>query len=287
MSILVIRGIARIVQTMPTTLAEITVESLKGFTEEVETRMQSSERLWYRGCGACSHTLVPSLFRHPKLADIESLLKTEKNLLTSFRHRSLPYLATQPTTDFEWLFLMQHHSVPTRLLDWTENPYVSLFFALSSAPVMGRGVDGKPEYEEGCSVWLLDPAIWNRRALNRVTFSEGVLSAGDELLKGYAPNTEQRLMNTDPIALYGVHNSRRRVAQRGVFVVFGTDVHPMEHTYTVGEYPAAALTKLNIPAEKVGDLLKALTSIGVTDSAVYPDLDGLARELKRAAGFYV
>ena len=94
-------------------------------------------------------------------------------------------------------------------------------------------------------------------------------------------------MNTDPIALYGVHNSRRIVAQRGVFVVFGTDVHPMERIYSLSDYPPPALTKLNIPAEKVGDLLKALTSIGVTDSAVHPDLDGLAKEMKRAVGFYV
>jgi len=272
---------------MPTNLTEITVESLKAFTEEIETRMQTSDRLWYRGCGSSSHKLVPSLFRHPALTHIESLLKLEKQLLTSFRHRSLPYLSAQPTTDFEWLFLMQHHSVPTRLLDWTENPYVALFFALSSAVVVGRSADGKAEYKEGCAVWLLDPAIWNRRSLNRVTFSEGVLSAGDELLKGYAPNTDQRLMNTDPIALYGVHNSRRIVAQRGVFVVFGTEVHPMEHTYSIGDYPGPALTKLNIPAERVGQLLKALTSIGVTDSAIYPDLDGLAKELKRSVGFYV
>ena len=280
-------GFARIVHEMPTNLTEITVASLKTFTEEVETRMQAAERLWYRGCGARSYALTPGLFRHPTRAGIEDLLTLEKSLLTSFRHRSLPYLANQPTTDFEWLFLMQHQAVPTRLLDWTENPYVALFFALSSAPIVSRTADGTPEYKEDCSVWLLDPAIWNRRSLNRVTFSEGILSAGDELLKGYAPGTDPRIMNTDPIALYGVHNSRRIVAQRGVFVVFGKDLHPMEHIFSAGDYPEPALTKLNIPAAKVADLLKALTSIGVTDSAIYPDLDGLAKEIKRAAGFYI
>jgi hypothetical protein len=272
---------------MPTPLQEITVESLRDFTEQVETRMGTSERLWYRGCGATSYRLQPSLFRHPTVDDIDGLLNKERNFLISFRHRSLPYLTSLPGNDLEWLFLMQHHSVPTRLLDWTENPYIALFFALSSAPITGRAADGTPQYGEGCAVWLLDPGLWNRRSLNLVTYTEGILSAGDELLKGYAPNTEQRLMNTNPIALYGVHNSRRIVVQRGVFVVFGKDVRPMEEIYTESDYPPAALIKLVIPPGNVATLLKSLTSIGVTDSAVYPDLDGLAKELKRASGYYV
>ena len=94
-------------------------------------------------------------------------------------------------------------------------------------------------------------------------------------------------MNSDPVAIYGVHNSRRIVAQRGVFVVFGKDVRPMEEIFSSDNYPNQALTKIVVPPDRIGGLLNALTSIGVTDSAIYPDLDGLAREMKRGAGFYL
>lgn len=273
---------------MPTILSEINVNSLRDYTEQLESRMIASGKgQWYRGCGCVSHALTPTLYRHPSKADFDPLLEAEKHLLTSFRHRSLPYLVAQPDTDMEWLFLMQHHGVPTRLLDWTENPYVALFFALSSARITGRTADGTPQYEEACAVWLLNPTIWNRRALHLVTFNEGVLSAGDDLLKGYNPRTDPRIMNSDPVAIYGVHNSRRIVAQRGVFVVFGKDIRAMETIFSENDYPEQALTKLIIPPDRIAGLLGTLTSIGVTDSAIYPDLDGLARELKRSVGFYV
>ena len=109
----------------PSTFAEL--------LEVVEDFQSSSSISWYRGCRNKTHGLKPSLYRHRTKTKIEEVIALETEITTRFVQRSLPFLQRSLTDDWDKLFLMQHYGVPTRLLDWTENPFVSIYFALVSA----------------------------------------------------------------------------------------------------------------------------------------------------------
>lgn len=82
----------------------------------------------FRGVASVRHPLIPSVgrVRH----EFSYRGEIEAALFEQFKREALPLLPSRPQNDWEWLALAQHFGTPTRLLDWSETPYVSLFFAV-------------------------------------------------------------------------------------------------------------------------------------------------------------
>ena len=280
---------------MPT-LEHEEIETLQAFTALFLARAKAVETdknvLWYRGSGKYDYKLEPSLFRHSE-KDIIELLKLEKKLMTRFHQRGYPFVLKPFPDNFERLFFMQHYGLPTRLLDWSESPYVALYFALDSAK---RKDDG--DYEEDVAVWVLNPTKWNEYLYPRPGQNGNILTSTDtDQLKRYAPpdNPESHSLLIPPVAIYGTHNSQRIVSQRGVFIMFGASTLAMEEHYEQYVGPDAhgntvpftpnLLLKIKVPRSKIDDLKRELTAIGLTHSVIYPDLEGLAKEIRLFFGY--
>jgi hypothetical protein len=215
---------------------------------------------WFRGHGDATWPLVPSLYRQENKKLVE-----EDDFREDFRRRAWPYLAstaTAPNSEWEWYFLMQHYGLPTRLLDWSESSMVALYFALNTAK---KKVDP--------AVWILDPWKLNKWVARR---GDVVLSPSEKQVKRYlADPFEKDKIPRLPIALEPPLKSARIAAQRGVFTLHGRSAKALDN-YAVLK---PRLTKIVIAAGNVPEMKEQLRVAGLTETAVFPELGALCREL--------
>lgn len=243
---------------------------IEGFQDAVEVP-------WYRGCSKASYKLLPSIARHPTKKTFADVYSVEKEMESLFSQRSRPFLQGRPEDKWDAMFLMQHYGMPTRLMDWSSNPFVALFFALK--PRRGG-------YVEDAVVWMCDPEAWNSSVMPLTPNEPKILSKDHRRLDDYAIGGRIDQFRPEPLMINGSYNSPRLVAQRGGFTVFGNDFRPFEEIHASSETAVPeSLQKIVINKTDCENLFNSLVKKGITETFVYPDIFGLAEELTRSFGF--
>lgn len=182
-------------------------------------------------------------------------------------------LLQRPDSSWDVLFSMQHHGLPTRLLDWSGTFAVGLYFALkpyvslaSSAPEAFNALDRNP------CIWVLDPF-----ELNRAMSGEPVVLNPEIDLEGSYQEIfieEAKTLGSKVMAVNPTQGGRRLAAQRGCFTLHADLFSPLE-----SESPSF-LKQFVLPKEAIVDGIGFLRLAGMNEYGLFPDLDGLSRHLK-------
>jgi len=108
------------------------VERRLNSLEEIFNVLMAYDSQWiFRGQSNGAWGLSRSIERIEVQGFDDNVLRSHESYMRlkfeAVAHHYLDY-QNLPTTNLSWLSLMQHHGVPTRLIDFTTMPFIGLFF---------------------------------------------------------------------------------------------------------------------------------------------------------------
>lgn len=283
------------------TTVEEYIKEVSKITSSLSEKTESN-LFWFRGESDSNfeNPLTPGSYRSLADAfkfkdrglkyDAEDIQEIEYNLGAEFFRKGHQYLKELniENNSLNRYFIMQHYGIPTRLLDWSENALVALFFAVSYT-----GKDDKSSvvyilepYElNNCTIkTILEteanfnkiPTVVNMKQKKDLLNPEGALRV-DELYRRYLKMDFCDEKSYYPLAVMPPPLEKRMLMQSGCFTIFGNEIKGLIHHNNRNDY----LSKLVIQEGKKKDILKQLDQLGINENSIYSDLDGLGSYLKR------
>ncbi|TQM03687.1 FRG domain-containing protein [Pseudoxanthomonas sp. 3HH-4] len=209
----------------------------------------------FRGVTDIAHELIPSIGRGTREGTCGDSTTLESNMLSEFKRLTVPILKQPPSSEFEWLFLAQHYGLPTRLLDWSSNPLVALFFATE-----------REDDRDGVVYYLRHP-VSDQYHL----FDYRVACYTSEAAKAPSGRIAIQPEQGSVIFVRPRYTDERYVNQRSVFSCPKDPFTP----------PAfKGLKRLSVKAVWKEEIRRRLRVLGISNSYMYPGIAGVASELR-------
>ncbi|WP_300159971.1 FRG domain-containing protein [Solidesulfovibrio sp.] len=255
---------------------------ITSLSQLLEVVFHRYKKKWYRGESSDfgELKLIPSIFRQQKY--------NEKFLFHSFKCRH--YEKYYHYNDFQWLCLMQHYDLPTRLLDWTTNPLISLYFATQLTKQDGF-------------IYIMDPADLNLRSESKgrglylssnplVEIRVAMIHTDknrDELYRSKTFNLYPSFKKEElkkhlfkyfdySIAISPEIMNSRMLAQSCCFTISGGIATKLSKHLSIGDIANIEVIKIPYSAKK--NIRNQLDQLSIHQGTLFPEIEYTSKHLK-------
>jgi hypothetical protein len=239
------------------------IVTLSDFFAVFHALLESDKVFWFRGHARSEYVLAPSALRYKTKEERERALGLVSDMkrFLEMKLRRPP----APNDDLGWIQVAQHYGLPTRLLDWTQNAAVALFFACCE------------DFRDDGLVVLVNPTELNQRVDTR---APRIFDAqrDSQLIKRYFlldGKTSSRGRHT--IAINPTWNTERIALQQGVFTLHGSRVFELDR------HQASSLLCVPVLKEHKAALLNELARVGIGEMFIFPEPEHVCSHLRRTA----
>jgi hypothetical protein len=282
----------------------ICIEQMINVARELENKcleyqkinLSQKPSLFFRGVNDYKYGLRPSIGREWRFVGkpVQFDIVSERNLLHRFKRHIYAELKSK-SSDWATLFLARHHNLPVRLLDWTSNALVALYFA---------SIYNDKQESRDAALWAfigktpfhhLDIFREEQRNDTRPDQPDPYYRWESELDENIKKNMKDKININElqsPLRLKGVRLiypfdvSSRIVTQSGVFTIQENPWKDLEyldkepnwnnlHTFIDIEN----IFKWRIPSWARPEIVKDLQRHNIDYRTLFPDLDGIAKGL--------
>lgn len=200
----------------------------------------------FRGQASADWSLKPSFDRVFDFLPSGKKNEVMNELLKNFKYECELMGVSEEVlnSEIKMMSLGQHYGLPTRLLDWTESPYIAAFFAFSDPAIV--------EFSEYVTVWVLNMG-------HEEVWDEG---SGVKIMK-----------------VPFIDNVRIR-NQYGLFTYMKTPFSCLEEYVGHFSGTGSPLIKCMINARESKDALSDLDAMGINYTRLFQDLNGAAFSAK-------
>lgn len=215
-------------------------------------------RVLFRGQADCSWDLLPAVYRDDKpknnLNERAYVREVIRRHPEQFRFNN----------SIDSLIKMQHYSLPTRLLDWTGNPLVALFFACKPE----KEADGVVYFEE-CTVFKdSDPTV--RTIGDFILLGKGEDdSALITIAQEYSIHLTPESLHSKRYVFFSPSLANDRIkVQDGYFALYLLFDYKDRHNLEESD----SLEKIIVPYEAKASIRQELMRIGIHEGSLFPEL---------------